>query len=59
MNRIEKITTSDAITYINSIANIIVKYKHHNGDSIYRIKRIIGRNRFGIEFVKYEKYKKD
>ena len=59
MNRIKKITTSDALTYINSIGNIIVKYKHHNGNSIYIIKRVIGRNHFGIGFIKYEKYKKD
>ena len=53
MNRIKKVTTLNAINYLYSNGNIIVKYNY--GCSIYRIKRVIGRNHFGIGFLKYEK----
>ena len=51
MNRIKKVTTLSALNYLYSSSNIIIEYNY----KIYRIKRIIERNRFGIGFIKNEK----
>jgi hypothetical protein len=59
MNKIKKVTTLGSMTYLYSSGNKILLYNYNIEGTFYRIKRIIGRNRFGIGFIKYGKNTKN